>query len=265
MWRKVVIVIASIMLVVGIGLFMFPIVSNFVGTKIAQSQTDTFEKRAENIVEEDITYEDAVKEGKIDEEGYLIDKDGKRTSDTPVMFRADLDRLYKDSVEYNENLKNNQGSLLVDSYSYIQPSLDLNSYGISDGIYGYLSAPTINMRLPIYLGASNTNMSYGAAHLTYTSLPLGGANTNTVIAGHTGYVGRIFFDNLRNLQIGDEIALRNYWEEISYKVVETKVCKPNEAQDIFIQEDRDLLTMITCISDGNGGFDRYYVICERAA
>jgi hypothetical protein len=24
-----------------------------------------------------------------------------------------------------------------------------------------------------------------------------------------------------------------------------------------------LLTLITCISNGNGGFDRYLVICER--
>ena len=58
-WRKVLIVIASIMLVAGIGLFMFPIVSNFVGKKVAEHQTDVFEKRVENIIEEEITYEEA--------------------------------------------------------------------------------------------------------------------------------------------------------------------------------------------------------------
>lgn len=263
-WRKVVIVIASIMLIVGIGLFMFPIVSNFVGTQISNSQTNEFEKKAENIVEEDITYEEAFEAGRIDEEGYLVDSDGRRTSDTPVVFKLELDRLYKDSVEYNENLKTNQRSLLVSTDSYVNPALDLSDYGIFDGIYGYVSAPSINMRLPIYLGGSDANMSYGSAHLTYTSLPLGGESTNTVLAGHTGYVGRIFFDNLRNLKIGDEVTLRNYWEDISYKVVETKICKPNESADLYLNEGKDLLTMITCISDGNGGFNRYYVICERA-
>lgn len=242
---------------------MFPIVSNFVGKKVAEHKTDTFEKRAENIIEEEITYEEAFEQGKVDEEGYPINEEGKRTSDTPVIYKLDLDRLYKDSVDYNENLKTNQGSLLVDDYSYVQSSLDLRSYGIGDGIYGYVSAPSIGMRLPIYLGASNANMSYGAAHLTYTSLPMGGANTNTVLAGHTGYIGRIFFDNLRNLQIGDEVSLRNYWDNIDYKVVEAKVCKPDESDDIFIKKDKDMLTMITCISIGNGEFDRYYVICER--
>ena len=119
------------------------------------------------------------------------------------------------------------------------------------------------MRLPIYLGANNANMSYGAAHLTYTSLPIGGDTTNTVLAGHTGYVGRIFFDNLRNLKIGDTVTLHNYWGSLDYRVTETKVCLENETQDVFLKEGKDLLTMITCISDGHGGFNRYYVICER--
>lgn len=263
MWKKIVTGVAIVMLVAGIGLFMFPIVSNFIGTQIANSETEKFDSRIDSVVDDGLTYEDAYEQGKVDDEGYLLDENGDRKSDNPVVFKPDLDRLYKDSVEYNENLKTNQSSLLIDDYSYVQPSLDLQSYGINDGIYGYVSAESINMKLPIYLGANDTTMSYGAAHLTYTSLPLGGKSTNTVLAGHTGYIGRIFFDNLRNLKIGDEVKLRNYWDNLTYKVAETKICKPNQSQDIFIKKDRDLLTMITCISNNSGGFDRYYVICER--
>ncbi len=265
LWRKIVLGVAIVMLIAGIGLFMFPIVSNFVGTQIANSETEKFEDRIENVVDEDITFEDAHEQGKVDDEGYLVDENGDRKSEAPVVFKLDLDKLYKDSVKYNENLKTNQRSLLVDNYAYAQSSLDLSSYGITDGIYGYVFAESINMKLPIYLGANDATMSYGAAHLTYTSLPLGGKNTNTVLAGHTGYIGRIFFDNIRNLKIGDEVKLRNYWNNLTYKVIETKICKPNRSQDIFIKEDKDLLTMITCISDNNGGFDRYYVICERSS
>lgn len=263
MWKKIVTGVAIVMLVAGIGLFMFPIVSNFIGTQIANSETEKFDSRIDSVVDDGLTYEDAYEQGKVDDEGYLLDENGDRKSDNPVVFKPDLDRLYKDSVEYNENLKTNQSSLLIYDYSYVQPSLDLPSYGINDGIYGYVSAESINMKLPIYLGANDTTMSYGAAHLTYTSLPLGGKSTNTVLAGHTGYIGRIFFDNLRNLKIGDEVKLRNYWDNLTYKVVETKICKPDQSQDIFIKKDRNLLTMITCISNNSGGFDRYYVICER--
>ena len=262
MWRKIVTAIASVMLIVGIGFFMFPIVSNFIGTQISKSDTEKFDERVENVVEEEITYEQALKEGKVDKEGYLLDESGERKSDSPVVFRLELDRLLKNSTEYNENLKENQSSLLVNDYAYSMPSLNLSDYGISDGIYGYVTAESIGMRLPIYLGANSANMSYGAAHLTYTSLPLGGESTNTVIAGHTGYVGRIFFDNLRNLKIGDEVVLTNYWDNLRYKVVETKVISADESGGIFIEDGRDLLSMITCIRGQNGSFDRYFVVCE---
>lgn len=263
MWKKIVTVIATLMLLAGIGLFMFPIVSNFVGTQIANSETEKFETQIETVIDDGTTFEQALEEKQVDSEGYPIDERGKRTSDTPIVFKPDLDRLRKDSLAYNENLKTNQSSLLVDEYSYEQPSLNLSEYGIFDDIYGYVSAPSIDMKLPIYLGANNSNMSYGAAHMTYTSLPLGGERTNTVLAGHTGYVGRVFFDNLRNLKIGDEVILRNYWENLSYRVVETKICKPDESADVFINSDDDMLTMITCIKGDGEDFDRYYVLCKR--
>ncbi len=263
MWKKIVTVIATLMLLAGIGLFMFPIVSNFIGTQIANSETEKFETQIETVIDDGTTFEQALEEKQVDTEGYPIDERGKRTSDTPIVFKPDLDRLRKDSLAYNENLKTNQSSLLVDEYSYEQPSLNLSEYGIFDGIYGYVSAPSIDMKLPIYLGANNSNMSYGAAHMTYTSLPLGGERTNTVLAGHTGYVGRVFFDNLRNLKIGDEVILRNYWENLSYRVVETKICKPDESADVFINSDDDMLTMITCIKGDGKDFDRYYVLCKR--
>ncbi len=263
MWKKIVTIMATLMLVAGLGLFMFPIVSNFVGTQIANAETEKFETQIETVIDNGTTFEEALEKKQIDTEGYPIDESGKRTSKTPIVFKPDLDRLRADSLAYNEDLKKNQGSLLVDEYSYIEPSLNLYEYGITDGIYGYVSAPSIDMKLPIYLGANNANMSYGAAHMTYTSLPLGGERTNTVLAGHTGYVGRVFFDNLRNLQIGDEVILRNYWENLSYKVVETKICKPDESGDCFIRSDADMLTMITCIKGDGKDFDRYYVLCKR--
>jgi sortase A len=262
MVKKIIKVIACIMLVVGIGLVAFPPISNFIGNMIANSETNRFDEEVDNMID-DKTYQQALDDGDIDKEGYPIDENGKRTSNTPFRYKADIERLMQDSIEYNNTLKTQQNSLLTSEYSYEQPSLDLTSYGIYDGIYGYVTAESINMNLPIYLGANNSNMSYGAAHLTYTSLPTGGSKTNSVLAGHTGYIGRIFFDNIRNLQIGDTVTLTNYWTKLNYKVVGTEIYKPTEWDAIFINDNRDLLTMFTCISDGNGGFNRYYVICER--
>lgn len=260
MLKKILTALAIAMLVVGLGLLLFPVVSNFVGTLISNSEIDKFDTKLENVIDDGSNYADALKDGRIDSDGYL-DTDGGK-SESPVLFRADLDRLYKDSLAYNEQLKTSQYELLRDD-TYSQPALNLSNYGINDDIYGYVTADTIGMKLPIYLGASNSNMGYGAAHMCGTSLPVGGESTNTVLAGHSGYIGRIFFDNLRNLNIGDEVTIKNYWSTLRYKVIDTKINKPSESQDVYINDKRDLLTMFTCVDDGNGGFDRYYVICER--
>lgn len=259
MAKKLLTALAIIMFVAGLGLLLFPPISNFIGKQIANSEADKFDTRLDNIIDDGSSYNDALNDEKIDENGYLNDGD---KSNSPVLFKADLDRLYKDSVAYNENLKTKQYELLRND-TYSQAALNLSNYGINDDIYGYVTADTIDMKLPIYLGANNSNMSYGAAHMSATSLPVGGESTNAVLAGHSGYIGRIFFDNLRNLSIGDEVTIKNYWSTLRYKVVETKINKPSQSQDVYINDKRDLLTMFTCIDDGNGGFDRYYVICER--
>ena len=258
---RVLTVIAFVMLISGLGLLLFPPVSNSIGTAIARNEIEKFDEQINNIAEG--SFKDALEKGEIDKEGYPIDENGKRTSDVPIIFEVESGRLLKDSLEYNEKLKYTQNQTLT-TESYEEQVLNLLDYGVITNIYGYVSAPTIDMQLPVYLGASEYNMSYGVAHLCYTSLPTGGESTNTVIAGHTGYIGRIYFDKLHYLQIGDSIEFTNYWGKLNYKVAETKIVDENDSADIYIKDGKDLLTLITCISNGNGGFDRYVVICERA-
>ena len=272
--KLILIIIASILLLAGLALLLFPPISNYIGKQKARHKTEDYEKTLTYVISEDSdagtgitqkTYADALKAGEVDSEGYALDKEsGKRTSSAPVLFKADLDRLRRDSIAYNEDLKKTQGSKFNGSGDFNGKSaLDLRDYGIYDGVYGYVSAPSIDMLLPIYLGTSDSNMSYGAAHMTFTSLPIGGADTNAVIAGHTGYVGRIFFDNLRSLNIGDRITVRNFWETLTYEVSEKNTFKPNESAAAFIKEGEDLFTMFTCTPSASGDFDRFFVKCRR--
>ena len=55
------------------------------------------------------------------------------------------------------------------------------SKGYTDNIIGKITIPKINVELPIYLGATEANLEQGAAHLSQTSLPIGGINSNVVI------------------------------------------------------------------------------------
>lgn len=242
-----------------------PKISNRVGEKIAQSTIEEFKTVKSSVSDEQPTEgestaqenkvepTESVSNGSIDKTEHSVDSESK----------PGIARLHLDIINYNKNLIKNQSQLLVSEQSYQKPSLDLSSYGIISGVYGYISAPSIGMELPIYLGGNDENMSLGAAHMTYTSLPIGGESTNCVLSGHSGYIGRIFFDYIPNMNIGDEITVENYWDTLTYNVVDKQIHKKDESADCYITEGRDLLTLITCISNGHGGFDRYYLICER--
>ncbi len=272
-WQKVTVTIAVILLLAGLGLLLFPTVSNFFGQLNANSAIDDFNRTRRHIIPSDSTsddtlpgvtaksFQEAREKGEIDEEGYAVNEDGVRYSDSPVVFQVDLDALRRDSLAYNEGLIDHQGT--VDTTDYATPALRMSDYGLS-GAYCYLSADAINLYLPVYLGASDDVMAYGAAHLSGTSLPVDQNNTNVAIAGHTDYIGRIFFDNIRKLEIGDTVSIHNYWEDIDYQVIDYKVVTEDETADIYIQKDRQLLTLITCIYAGSPDtFDRYLVICEK--
>ena len=273
MWRKILTVVAIIILLTGIGFLLFPTVSNFIGQQRANSVIEEYSETLDHVIKEDepetakelgITaksFEEALEKGEIDEEGYPVNSEGVRTYSYTVSFEYDLDRLYSgDSKEYNASIFHHQGT--VDTINYEKAALDMSRYGLNN-LYGYLSAPSIDLYLPVYLGANDSMMSYGAAHLSGTSLPIDEKNTNVAIAGHTGYIGRIFFDNIKRLDLGDTVSFTNYWETIDYEVIDFKTVAPNETGDIYIKDGRQLMTLITCTPDGHGGFGRYIVICEK--
>ena len=47
-------------------------------------------------------------------------------------------------------------------------------------------------------------------------------------------------------------------------VADIQIIQPHEVDKIKIQQDRDLLTLLTCHPYASGGRERYVVYCERA-
>ena len=115
----------------------------------------------------------------------------------------------------------------------------------------------------LYLGASDTHLAAGAAVLGNTSAPIGGANTNCVIAGHRGWRGADYFRHIDKLAVGDEVVITNLWETLAYTVADIQIIQPHEVEKIKIQPNRDLLTLLTCHPYASGGKQRYVVYCER--
>ena len=184
-------------------------------------------------------------------------------------FLADRDEpeqhpeLLADLQKYNRQLYAEKQCNLVDLEASEEPAADLTAYGIEDEILGVLEIPAMELTMPVYLGASDDHLAAGAAVLGNTSVPIGGDNTNCVIAGHRGWRGADYFRHIDKLAVGDTVKLTNLWETLTYTVADIQIIQPHEVDKIKIQQGRDLLTLLTCHPYASGGRQRYVVYCER--
>lgn len=164
---------------------------------------------------------------------------------------------------YNQRIYTEKQSGLVDLKACEEPAVDLTAYGIDDEIIGVLEIPAMELTMPVYLGALDDHLAAGAAVLGNTSAPIGGDNTNCVIAGHRGWRGADYFRHIDRLQIGDTVTLTNLWETLTYTVADIQIIQPHEVDKIKIQQGRELLTLLTCHPYASGGKQRYVAVCER--
>lgn len=166
-------------------------------------------------------------------------------------------------VDYNHEIYASGQKGLDCTLAYEGPSFILADYGLESEVFAVISIPALELEMPVFLGATYRHMADGTAHLSQTSIPIGGKNTNCVIAGHRGWGGASYFRYVDKLQPGDEVIITNLWEEIHYRVVETQIIQPNEVEQILIKPGRELVTLLTCHPYASGGRQRYLVICER--
>ena len=141
--------------------------------------------------------------------------------------------------------------------------LDLQSFGLETDVVGVLEIPRMELMEPVFLGATDAHLNRGAAQLSFSSMPIGGLNTNCVIAGHRGWNGALHFRHIELLQAGDKIYLTNLWDRLVYRVEEIMIIDPWDLNHLLIQPGHDRLTLVTCHPYGSGGKYRYIVICER--
>lgn len=172
-------------------------------------------------------------------------------------------KLWADMVRYNETIYTQGQAGLSCQYDYQKPSFTLMQYGLTDEVFGVISIPAMELEMPIFLGATEQHMADGAAHLSQTSLPIGGEDTNCVIAGHRGYNGASYFRYIDKLNVGDAVYITNLWGRLTYQVCEIKIIAPHDVTEILIQPGRELLTLLTCHPYASGGRQRYVVYCER--
>lgn len=190
----------------------------------------------------------------------VIGEDGEAEK---VILPTEHTQLWLDMQGYNQTISQEGQTGLSDPSAYEKSSFRLADYGLESEVFGVLSIPRLELNMPIYLGATKQNMANGAAVMGQTSLPIGGSNTNCVLAGHRGWNGAAYFLYINQLEPGDTVTVTNLWETLTYQVVDTQIISPNDVDAIHIQPGRELLTLLTCHPPASGGKQRYLVFCER--
>lgn len=170
-----------------------------------------------------------------------------------TMESEDFSEIWAEAREYNaqhtvntilDAFDEEEGDYVL-SHPYDQV---LNPTG--NEIMGYLEIPKISVKLAIYHGIGTEALENGCGHIEGTSLPIGGVGTHSVLSAHRGLPSAKLFTDLDQLEIGDLFYITVLDEKLAYKVDQILTVLPEETEDLAIEEDKDLVTLVTCTPYG---------------
>jgi len=208
------ILIIILILLLGIGVLSYPMVSNYLS-----------ERNSSKVIQK---YEDSV---------AAYDEDL-------------LDTAWAEAEAYNESLSGQpvhdpflegSGMAIPEDYANI-----LNV----EGIMGYVKIPKISVDLPIYHGTGEDVLKKGVGHLEGSTLPIGGESRHSVLTGHSGLVHARLFTDLIELKQGDLFFVYVLGKTLAYEVDQIKVVEPQTTEDLGRIEGQDYCTLLTCTPYG---------------
>ncbi|MBQ4105728.1 MAG: class C sortase, partial [Clostridia bacterium] len=201
-----------ILLIAGLSLLLYPIVSDFINTSSASKAIMSY-----------------------DEEVLKLEK-------------QKYDEMWAEATEYNSSLIGRENEYLLSDEQQAQYNSLLNLTGT--GIMGYIEIPNIRCSIPIYHGTEETILQIAIGHLDWSSLPTGGENTHCVLSGHRGLPSAKLFSDLDKIVEGDIFMLRILDEVLTYEVDKISIVEPQETSTLEIEQGKDYCTLVTCTPYG---------------
>ena len=160
----------------------------------------------------------------------------------------DYSAHFSSAEDYNKKLKLISmpflGYKALDEIYY--NTLDING----DGMMGYLTIEKIKVQLPIYHGTSDRVLNSAVGHVEGSSLPIGGKGSHCVLSAHRGLPSAKLFTNLDELTTGDIFTIRILDRTITYQVDQVLIVLPEETKDLYVTENEDYCTLVTCTPYG---------------
>ena len=118
------------------------------------------------------------------------------------------------------------------------------------GMMAYIDIPKVHITLPIYHGTEEKVLQVAVGHIAGTSLPVGGAGTHCVLSGHRGLPSAKLFTDIDKLAEGDTFTITVLDRTLTYEVDQIRIVLPYELNDLSIEPDKDLCTLVTCTPYG---------------
>ena len=217
MKRTTIIILAVILFVASLGLTFYPIISNRINAKYASEIQTSYE-------------------------AVIEDTDNSTLLDAKEA-----------AIRYNDSIT--PGAAEADSYSLEALKAASQDYETllnvaGDSIMGYVQIPKINISLPIYHGTGNDSLERGIGHLLGSSLPIGGADTHSILTAHSGMASQKMFSDLPQLKVGDVFYLKVLGETLAYQVDQINTVLPHDTTYLSIEQGEDLCTLVTCTPFG---------------
>lgn len=145
-------------------------------------------------------------------------------------------------LEENRNVPAGTGALAEGTSDAYEDLLAADA----EGVMGRLRVPSIDLDLPIYHGTDDATLARGVGHLEGTSLPVGGASQHSVLTAHRGLATSELFTNLDRVDVGETFTVEVFGEVLVYRVVESRVVRPDQTESLFPHAGADLVTLVTC-------------------
>ena len=209
--EKLIIFLFILMIVLGLGMILFPLISNQVNKIQYQKVIGTYDDK---IVQ------------------------NSETENNQMLTEA---REYNYSISTTDIIDVFQNPVQTNSTEY------LSILNVDDnGMMGYISIPKIDVRIPIYHGTSSDILQKGVGHLEGSSFPVGGESTHTILSAHRGLPSSRLFTDLDQLEEGDIFYIYVLNEVLAYQVDQILVTEPSETEALKIVDGKDYVTLVTC-------------------
>ncbi len=203
----------GLVLVVGIGIMLYPTVSNWVNSFSASGVSASYNSSIEEMTEEE--------RNRILEEA----------------------RLYNERLQRKGSLPGQPADEQTEEY--------LNLFGGKDQtVIGTIEIPSIDVSLPIYKGTEEEALKNGIGHLIGSSVPIGGIGNHAVLSGHRGLPSMKLLSQLDQVAEDDLFIINTTGRTLTYQVDSIHVVEPDDLHFLAKDSQKDLVTLVTCTPYG---------------